>query len=188
MRLAPSCRPGEEDSVGGDRRGEQPVAWSLVAVQVLLLAGLVFAPGPRVWQAPEWLAVAAVVMIAAGGMAALVGAAGLGAGLTASPLPSAAARLRTTGMYRCVRHPIYSGLLLGGAGVVLLGGRLTRIAVWLGLLVLLWGKSHFEERKLTARFPDYRDYAARTPRLIPHPGRCLTGHHTTTTVTGTRER
>lgn len=162
------------------RRDEQAVAWSLVAVQAVLLAGLVFAPGARVWAVPLWLADVAIVMIAAGGVAALVGAAGLGAGLTASPLPSAAARLRTTGLYAWVRHPIYSGLLLAGAGVVLLGGRLSRVAVWAVLLLLLWGKSRFEERKLAARFPGYRDYEARTPRLIPHPRRYLTRHTTTT--------
>lgn len=173
--------------MGGYRRGEQTAAWSLVAVQLVLLAGLVFTPGARMWPVPDWLVVVAVVMIVFGGVAALVGAAGLGAGLTASPLPSATARLRTTGLYACVRHPIYSGLLLGGAGVVLLGGRLTRIAVWAALLVLLWGKSDFEERKLTGRFPGYRDYAARTPRLIPHPRHCLSGHHTTT-VTDQGER
>jgi protein-S-isoprenylcysteine O-methyltransferase Ste14 len=71
------------------------VARSLVAVNLVLLAGLVFTPGASVWAVPVWLA--------------------------ASPLPSAAARLRTTGPYACVRHPIYSGLLFGGAGVALLG-------------------------------------------------------------------
>jgi protein-S-isoprenylcysteine O-methyltransferase Ste14 len=164
-------------------RGEKAAAWSLVAAQLLLLAGLVFTPGPRVWPAPVWLVVAAVLMIAAGSAVALAGAAGLGAGLTASPLPSAAARLRTTGVYACVRHPIYSGLLLGGAGVVLLGGRPTRIPVWLALLVVLLGKSYFEERKLGARFPGYRDYAARTPRLVPHPVRCLTDRRAVASAT-----
>lgn len=160
--------------MGRYRRREQGVAWSLVVLQLVLLAGLVFTPSARVWSAPVWLVSVAVVLILAGGVAALVGAAGLGTGLTASPLPSAAARLRTTGLYACVRHPIYSGLLVGGAGVVILGGRPIRVAVWVALLVLLWAKSHFEERKLTIRFPDYRDYAARTPRLVPSPRHCLT--------------
>jgi protein-S-isoprenylcysteine O-methyltransferase Ste14 len=113
-------------------------------------------------------------MIAVAAVLALAGAVRLGPGLTASPLPSAAAELRTTGVYACVRHPIYTGLLLGGASVVLLGGRLTRVWVWLALLALLWSKTWLEERKLAARFPGYRDYATRTPRLIPDPRRCLT--------------
>lgn len=160
--------------MGTYRRVEQVAAWSLVVVQVVLLAGLVWFPGARVWPVPGWLVAIGVVMMAVGAVFAVAGAVGLGRGLTASPLPSAAAQLRTTGVYACVRHPMYTGLLLGGAGVVLLGGRLTRVWVWLALLALLWGKTRLEERKLAARFPGYGDYAARTPRLVPDPRRCLT--------------
>jgi protein-S-isoprenylcysteine O-methyltransferase Ste14 len=172
-------------AMGTYRRVEQVAAWSLVAVQLVLLAGLVWCPGERAWSVPGWLAAVAVVMIAVAAVLALAGAVRLGPGLTASPLPSAAAELRTTGVYACVRHPIYTGLLLGGAGVVLLGGRLTRVWVWLALLALLWSKTWLEERKLAARFPGYRDYATRTPRLIPDPrlnrpgghcGQCRLGH------------
>jgi protein-S-isoprenylcysteine O-methyltransferase Ste14 len=159
-------------------RLEQMAAWSLVAVQLVLLAGLVWFPGERAWSVPGWLAAVAVVMIAVAAGFAAAAALRLGPGLTASPLPSVAAQLRTTGVYACVRHPIYTGLLLGGAGVVLLGGRPSRVWVWVGLLVLLWGKTRLEERKLAARFPGYRDYAARTPRLVPDPRRCLTRRHT----------
>jgi protein-S-isoprenylcysteine O-methyltransferase Ste14 len=164
-----------EGLLGTYRRGEQVAAWALVAVQLVLLAGLVWFPGERVWSVPGWLAAIAVVLIAIAAVFAVAAAVRLGPGLTASPLPSAAAQLRTTGVYACVRHPIYTGLLLGGAGVVLLGGRLTRVGVWLALLALLWSKTRLEERKLTARFLGYRDYAQRTPRLIPDPRRCLTG-------------
>jgi protein-S-isoprenylcysteine O-methyltransferase Ste14 len=159
--------------VNGYSRNEHVAAWSLVVAQLVLLAGLVFAPGSRAWSTPVWLLAVAAGMIAVGAVFAVAGALGLGSGLTASPLPSAAAQLRTTGVYGCVRHPIYSGLLLGGAGVVLLGGRLTRIWVWLALLALLWAKTRLEERELTLRFPDYRDYAAHTARLAPNPVRCL---------------
>jgi protein-S-isoprenylcysteine O-methyltransferase Ste14 len=151
---------------------QQLVAWSLVGLQVLLLAGLLLLPGRRTWSAPGWLVAVALGMIA---VSAALGAAGmwrLGRGLTASPLPTSAAALRTTGVYACVRHPIYTALLLGGAGVVLLSGRLTRAGVWLALLTLLLIKTRLEERALTARFPGYRAYAASTPRLIPRLTRC----------------
>lgn len=154
------------------RRSEHVIAWSLVAIQVVLLAGLLLLPGDRYWTAPGWLSAVAVAVIAVAAALALAGVLKLGAGLTASPLPSDAAQLRTTGAYACVRHPIYAALLLGGAGLVVLGGRLTRVWVWLALLGLLWVKAALEERKLTARFPDYRQYAARTPRLVPRPLTC----------------
>lgn len=158
--------------MGTYRRIEQVAAWSLVAVQLSLLVGLVWFPGERSWSVPSWLVAVAAAMIAIAAVIALAGALRLGTGLTASPLPSATAQLRTTGVYACVRHPIYTGLLLGGAGVVLLGGRTSRVWVWFALLGLLWGKSLLEERKLAARFPGYREYAARTPRLVPD-ARCL---------------
>jgi protein-S-isoprenylcysteine O-methyltransferase Ste14 len=143
-----------------------------VAIQLLLLAGLFWTPGSRTWSTPAWLIGIAVLMIAAASLAVMAGAVELGRGLTVSPLPPAAAQLRTTGVYACVRHPIYSGLLLGGAGLVLLSGRLTRVWVWLALLALLWLKVGLEERALAARFADYDAYAAATPRLVPSPVRC----------------
>jgi protein-S-isoprenylcysteine O-methyltransferase Ste14 len=154
------------------RRGERLFAWSLVALQLLLAAGLLVLPGRRAWSAPVWLIAGAVTAIAAAAAVAVAGALRLGAGLTASPLPSPAAQLRTTGIYACVRHPIYCALLLGGAAVVVLGGRVSRVWVWLALLGLLWFKMRLEERKLAARFPGYRSYAAATPRLVPNPLRC----------------
>jgi protein-S-isoprenylcysteine O-methyltransferase Ste14 len=153
-------------------RGERVVAWSLVAVQLLLLAGLLGLPGARAWTAPQWLIAVAAAAIIAAAAVAVAGALRLGSGLTASPLPVSGGQLRTTGVYACVRHPIYSALLLGGAGVVVLGGRVSRVWVWLALLGLLWVKTRFEERNLAARFPGYRSYAAATPRLVPHSLRC----------------
>ena len=117
-------------------------------------------PGERAWSTPWWLAILAVAMILVAVALAVAGALRLGTGLTASPLPSPAAQLRTTGPYACVRHPIYAALLFGGAGLVILGGRPARVAVWLALLALLWAKTVLEERKLSERFADYRAYAA----------------------------
>ncbi len=152
-------------------RRERVIAWTLVTLQLVLLAGLVVMPGPRRWTASGWLAAVTVVMIGAAGVFAVAAAGNLGRGMTASPLPSAAAQLRTTGAYAYVRHPIYTALLVAGAGAVLLGGRLSRVWVWLGLLALLSIKARFEEMHLARRFPGYRAYAASTPRLIPRPTR-----------------
>ena len=107
-------------------RGERLYAHSLVALQLLLLAGLLWLPGRRAWPVPGWLITVAVVAIAVAGAWAVAGALRLGSSLTASPLPSPGAQLRTAGVYASVRHPIYSALLLGGAGVVALGGRAFR--------------------------------------------------------------
>jgi protein-S-isoprenylcysteine O-methyltransferase Ste14 len=152
-------------------------AWGLVAAQLALLAGLVLWPGHRQWSTGGWALGAATVMLLSAGAVGLAGAARLGRALSALPLPSPSASLRTSGIYRCVRHPIYAALLLGGAGLVLLGGRTSRAVLWLILLALLLGKIRWEERELAARFPDYAQYARDTPRLIPNPARCLRSRH-----------
>jgi protein-S-isoprenylcysteine O-methyltransferase Ste14 len=76
--------------------------------------------------------------------------------------------LITAGPYRYVRHPIYSGLLLGFVGSALAWGQ------WRGLLALvlavyaLWRKWRIEERFMRDTFGTaYSDYAARTPAVIP---------------------
>ena len=58
----------------------------------------------------------------------VIGATGLGRGLTATPLPNAHAQLRTGGLYRYARHPIYSGLLPTVASITVAAHR-ARFAV-----------------------------------------------------------
>lgn len=75
--------------------------------------------------------------------------------------------LVTSGPYRLVRHPIYSGILVAGIG--------TAVALsWLWLTAALIAGVYFlysatvEERYLTERFPDdYPAYRRSTRMLLP---------------------
>jgi protein-S-isoprenylcysteine O-methyltransferase Ste14 len=76
--------------------------------------------------------------------------------------------LVTSGPYRYIRHPIYSALILFiGAGVVahwswgsgLLGGLIVGSALL---------RIFCEEVMVTERYPEYRQYAATTWRIIPY--------------------
>ncbi len=77
----------------------------------------------------------------------------------------------TSGIYSQVRHPIYSGLLVGALGLVVLGGSVWQIVVWVALLALLMVKSRWEERMLAVAHPDYAAYGATTGRFVPGVGR-----------------
>lgn len=75
--------------------------------------------------------------------------------------------LVTSGPYRFVRHPIYSGLLLGLLGTAL-------VTSLIGLTVVLVFGAYFyysasvEEKNLGAAFPaEYSAYRARTKMLVP---------------------
>ena len=139
----------------------------LVAGQFALIGILVLLPGRHDWPVPVALSVACTVATVVGLVVVVIGAMGLGRGLTATPLPNAHAQLRTGGLYRYARHPIYSGLLLTMTSITAASGSVFRLLT-LGVLVLLITvKARWEEERLSQRFEGYASYAARTPRFVP---------------------
>jgi protein-S-isoprenylcysteine O-methyltransferase Ste14 len=75
--------------------------------------------------------------------------------------------LVTTGPYHYIRHPIYTAVcLFVTAGVA---AHLSLLALLLYALVLggTLVRIYCEEHLVLARYPEYRLYAAKTPRMIP---------------------
>jgi protein-S-isoprenylcysteine O-methyltransferase Ste14 len=78
-------------------------------------------------------------------------------------------RLVTTGIYRFVRHPMYSSFfLLAVAQLMLLPNWFAGATGLIGVGMLYAFRIRQEERMMTERFgAEYRDYVAHTARLIP---------------------
>lgn len=75
--------------------------------------------------------------------------------------------LVTSGPYRLVRHPIYSGILAAGAGTAVALSWWSLIAVALGGIYFVYSAT-VEERYLTERLPErYPAYRRSTKMLIP---------------------
>lgn len=154
---------------GGDPR-ERRVALALVTAQMLLIVAVVLLPGGRPpwgWPTPTWLRVLGAVGTVAGLAVMALAGTTLGRGLTAVPLPNRHAVLRTGGLYRWVRHPIYSGLLLAAGSAVAATGGGPRLVAYAALVALLNVKARWEEARLARHFTGYRQYARRTPRFVP---------------------
>jgi protein-S-isoprenylcysteine O-methyltransferase Ste14 len=150
---------------------KRALASGLVFLQIALIAALVLLPHGTLWPVTGPVIAAAIVLTLAGATFAILGVTGLGPALTASPVPRKQAPLVTTGVYGLVRHPIYTGLVVGGLGLALFGASPWHVGMWLALVVLLSAKARWEERMLIAAHPDYRDYAARVGRFLPGVGR-----------------
>jgi protein-S-isoprenylcysteine O-methyltransferase Ste14 len=93
----------------------------------------------------------------------------LGRALTAHPSPKRSATLRSGGLYRLMRHPMYTGVMALSIGSALPSGSALRVAGTIGLIILFNIKSRFEERALAEHFAGYPAYANVTPRFIPLP-------------------
>jgi protein-S-isoprenylcysteine O-methyltransferase Ste14 len=75
--------------------------------------------------------------------------------------------LITSGPYRFVRHPIYTGLLTAMLGTVLVNNLLGLVVVAV-LIGYFYYCGTVEERNLTATFPKaYPEYRSRTKMIIP---------------------
>lgn len=87
--------------------------------------------------------------------------------LTMLPTPVKNATLITTGVFKYIRHPIYSGIFLVALGYAMIILSFDHIMIALLILLLFEIKSNYEEKKLTAYFPDYIQYKSVTGKFFP---------------------
>lgn len=150
---------------------KRALAFSLVTGQVFLLLVLLILPHGTVWSVNGFVIATAAMFVVGGIALAVRGSTTLGPAMTASPIPRENTPLATDGVYRIVRNPIYTGLMAGGLGLVLVGSSFPHILAWFALVGLLSGKARWEERMLVDEHPAYSEYAARVGRFLPGLGR-----------------
>lgn len=71
------------------------------------------------------------------------------------------------GLYRYVRHPVYTGEIITTAGIALPLPSLWAMVVLIVFVVLQYIRTRFEEAALERHFPDYDLYRKKTGRFLP---------------------
>ena len=141
--------------------------WALVGAQFGLLVALVILPAGDLWPRGAITSVLGGVLVATGAAIAVLAGLRLGPNLTPTPLPKEDGELVTAGFYQYVRHPIYTGVLLAAAGVLVFQASIAHIVGF----VLVWGvltlKALGEEKMLAEKYEGYASYASRTGRFLP---------------------
>jgi protein-S-isoprenylcysteine O-methyltransferase Ste14 len=140
-----------------------------VIAQFVLLADLLLAPADVAGWGPahDALAIVGLVAFTVGILLVFAAGFGLGKSLTAMPIPKDDGHLVEVGLYKHVRHPIYSGLLLLALGLVFSNGPWPQLLIWALLFLVLNRKARFEEDFLRKKYTNYLAYAAETPRFLP---------------------
>jgi protein-S-isoprenylcysteine O-methyltransferase Ste14 len=153
---------GAKAARGGTRH--VPLRGSPALAIVLLFS--VFRGGSLSVHSPV-LGVIGVVVFASGIALAIWARVHLGRNWGMPTTQKADPELVTSGPYRFVRHPIYSGLLTGVLGTALATNVVGLLVV--GVLgAYFYYAASVEEKNLTATFPTaYPEYRARTKMLIP---------------------
>lgn len=140
----------------------------LVLSQFVLIAVIAILPKTRLDDSLDVpLSFVGFGLVALGIGLVLAAITALGPSLSAHPAPRGRSGLVTDGLYRWMRHPIYTGLLLATLGVSLSNGVWPQIVIWAALLALLIFKSSFEEDLLREKYDKYEAYAAKTGRFLP---------------------
>ena len=143
------------------------VAWGLVAIQGVLIVGILLTPVGDAWPLPRAAAILSSLLTWLGLGLVIWAILVFGRGVTPSPMPSRKAHLQTRGPYRWIRHPMYTGVIVLMAGSTM--GRRNWVAagLWILLLLFFLAKLRWEERRLVEHYPGYDSYRMRVPALVP---------------------
>ncbi|HSP65415.1 MAG TPA: isoprenylcysteine carboxylmethyltransferase family protein [Candidatus Deferrimicrobium sp.] len=140
-----------------------PRVAALAGTVMLLVVGAL-PQGARLYSPPSWLGGLSTALSVTAFALAVYGLLYLRRSLSIIP---EVRRLVTGGPYRVVRHPLYAAEILAACAFVMVNPGVLPVVVLAPFIATQLLRSRFEERLLTAAYPQYVGYARRTPRLIP---------------------
>lgn len=143
------------------------IGWIWVAGQTALLFSLMVIPNGEAWPTGRTAGVIGVLMFLGGLAFFTIATLSLGNSFTPTPVPVSSGRLKTTGLYALMRHPIYTGVFVTISGVAVASGSIIQVLMTLATFVFFDRKAAWEEQQLRQTYPGYADYASGTAKFFP---------------------
>lgn len=138
-----------------------------VSVQLGLFGLYAFVPNLITFSVNRMGEVAGAILALIGLLMLLAAVYQIRGSLTPFPSPVKNGELITTGPYKYIRHPIYSGIILAAVGYGLQAGDASKLMISLALWLLFYFKSRYEEKMLMDFYRDYKQYRTHTYRFFP---------------------
>ncbi|MBZ9731559.1 isoprenylcysteine carboxylmethyltransferase family protein [Salegentibacter sp. JZCK2] len=138
-----------------------------VGMQLLLFIAWVINIEALEFNRLEFFQPVFLVLSGVGFLIVLISILQLNTNLSPFPKPKENACLITSGLFKYIRHPIYSGILIFLFFLSLYFASGYKIGITVLLLILFWFKSEYEEEQLCLKYAKYRDYRQGTGRFFP---------------------
>ena len=157
-------------------RSESAVSRFARMIAIVVAAALLLLPSvplsllnKRFVPAGEWSFGSGAAITAAGLLFSIWGRHHLGKNWSQAVTVKEGHELITSGPYSLVRHPIYTGLLLGFFGSAVARGEWRGILAVALVFAVLWFKLRLEEKWMRAQFgAAYESYSRKVSALVPY--------------------
>lgn len=137
-----------------------------VSIQFILLTIFYIPIFSNLFQTPLIIKYAGAIVSITGFLIVLIAILQLSKNLTPFPTPKETGVLINTGLYKYVRHPIYSGIFLAAIGISFYTGSYWQLTISFVLLILFYFKSNYEESLLIQNYTDYKEYMKKTRKFF----------------------
>jgi protein-S-isoprenylcysteine O-methyltransferase Ste14 len=161
-------RSKREDGKNPDR-GSLLVLWVVIFSSITAANWVAALYTPAAIHGAPWLRTAALVLLAIGLAVRVTAIYTLGKSFTANVTIRETHQLHRSGLFRFMRHPSYTGMLLIFLALGMwMQNWLSLVLVTVPPFAALLYRIHVEEAALTGAFGEqYRDYIRTTKRLVP---------------------
>lgn len=149
----------------GGTREIKPWVW--ITVQAILFSLLIFADFGRNFEATTMTITIARVLEGLALAILFVSIYDLRHSLSIAPQPVENGELQSGGIYKYIRHPMYTAVFLVTTGIALNSGSYWKFVVALLIFIFFRIKTQYEEGLLKAKHPGYKKYMKNTGKYFP---------------------